>query len=133
MFWQILEGSQEIVFTLFEADSGVDDGAWYFKDRLHLDGFELHDELRHKQAEATLDICKKFLISYPDVKAREQSGRESFYPKRSPKDGELDINRSIKEQFNLLRICSNEEYPAWFEIEGRRYVLKIEHDKRKMT
>jgi methionyl-tRNA formyltransferase len=132
-FWQILEGKDEIVFTLFEAGSGVDDGNWYLKETLHLDGFELHDEIRHKQAEATLGVCRSFIEQYPNVEAKEQSGEESFYAKRSPKDGELDIDRSIKEQFDLLRICSNEEYPAWFEVDGRRYVLKIEHDERKMS
>lgn len=41
-------------------------------------------------------------------------GKESFYPKRSPKDSELDINKSLNEQFNLLRIASNEDFPAFF-------------------
>jgi len=58
-----------------------------------------------------------------------QSGVESFYPKRTPKDSNLDINKTIKEQFNLLRIVNNEEFPAFFEIDGHRYALKIELDK----
>lgn len=131
MFGQILEGKREIVFTLFEAGSGVDDGVWYLKERLSLTGFELHDELRHKQAETTLQICKKFLTAYPDIQAHEQSGDETFYTKRSPKNGQLDLDCSIREQFDLLRICSNEAYPAFFEIEGHRYILKIEDDTRE--
>ena len=130
MFWQILEGKEEIVFTLFEAGCGVDDGAWYIKEPLKLTGLELHDELRHKQAEATLQACRTFLEAYPNVEAHEQSGNETFYARRSPKDAKLDANRSIKEQFDLLRICSNDEYPAYFEVGGRRFILKIEEDRR---
>ena len=36
------------------------------------------------------------------------------------------INKTIKEQFNLLRIVNNQEYPAFFEIDGRKYKLTIE-------
>jgi len=42
-------------------------------------------------------------------------------------DSRLDIDRSIKEQFNLLRVVGNEEYPAFFEINGHKYLLKIEN------
>lgn len=47
-------------------------------------------------------------------------GKESFYPKRSPKDSELDINKSLNEQFNLLRIASNEDFPAFFYKDGKK-------------
>ena len=55
----------------------------------------------------------------------EQSGEESFYPRRLPKDSELDINKSIDEQFNLFRIVDNDKYPAFFIKNGKKYVLKI--------
>lgn len=51
-------------------------------------------------------------------------GKESFYPKRSPKDSELDINKSLNEQFNLLRIASNEDFPAFFYKDGKKFILK---------
>ncbi|WP_252365672.1 hypothetical protein [Campylobacter jejuni] len=55
-------------------------------------------------------------------------GKESFYPKRSPKDSELDINKSLNEQFNLLRIASNEDFPAFFYKDGKKFILKIYPD-----
>jgi UDP-4-amino-4,6-dideoxy-N-acetyl-beta-L-altrosamine N-acetyltransferase len=60
-----------------------------------------------------------------------QSGNESFYPKRTPKDSELDINKTIQDQFNLLRIVDNDNYPAFFELEGQRYRLTVELDSGK--
>ena len=40
-----------------------------------------------------------------------------------------DISKSLDDQFNLLRTVDNNEYPAFFEINGRRYVIKIEEIK----
>ena len=127
MFWQVLEGKNEISFTLFEASSGVDDGDIYMQDTLYLSGYELNNVLRDKQANFIIGMCIKFIDNYENYKnAQEQSGEESFYSKRSAKDSELDVNKTIKEQFNLLRIVSNDDYPAFFEIDGHKYILKIE-------
>lgn len=124
MFWQIMEGKNKIPFSMFEASDGVDDGKIYMQNVLHLSGYELHDELRQKQAEFTNMMCLKFL----DIpkESKPQAGKESFYPKRFPTDSCLNIHKSINEQFNLLRICSNSEYPAFFEKNGHRYILKIQ-------
>ncbi len=131
LFWQVVEGENEIVFSMFEAGCGMDDGDIYMQRTLYLDGYELHDELRRKQADLTLEMVKVFIRHYPKyAKPTPQHGEESVYPKRSPEDSQLDINKTLKEQFNLLRTVNNEEYPAFFEIDGHRYILKIEKDTK---
>jgi methionyl-tRNA formyltransferase len=130
MFWQILEGKNSIVFTMFEADTSIDSGGVYMKRTLQLDGFELNKELRKKQADFIVQMCFEFLNGYEKFKTpKPQKGKESFYPKRTAKDSRLDIDKTIKEQFNLLRIVDNEEYPAFFEIDNHHYILKIEKVK----
>jgi methionyl-tRNA formyltransferase len=127
LFWQILEGKNEIVFSMFEADDGVDSGDIYMKKTLKLNGYELNNELRKKQAELIIEMCLEFINNYEKYKVpTPQKGKESFYKKRTPKDSELDINKTIKEQFNLLRIVDNENYPAFFYIDNQKYILKIE-------
>ena len=127
MFWQILEGRNEIHFTMFEAGNGVDNGDIYIQKTLYLTGYELNNELREKQANFTSRMCLEFLNNYEKYKnPKKQNGTESFYPKRTPKDSQLDINKNLKEQFDLLRIANNEEYPAFFELDGHKYILKIE-------
>ena len=130
MFWQVLEGKNEIPFTMFEASSGVDNGDIYMQEVLHLTGYELNDVLRDKQANFIIEMCLKFIDHYKNYKSpHAQIGEENFYSKRSEKDSELDVNKTIKEQFNLLRIVSNDDYPAFFEIDGHRYIIKIEEVK----
>ena len=130
MFWQILEGKNEIAFSMFEASVGVDDGDIYMKKQLILTGYELNEELRDKQAKFTIEMCLEFLNNYDKYKlAGVQTGIESFYTKRIAEDSELDVSKSLDEQFNLLRIVDNENYPAFFYKDNKKYILKIEEAK----
>lgn len=127
MFWQILEGKNQIPFSMFEASMGVDNGDIYMQKTLELTGHELSNELRKKQANFTISMCIEFLNNYEKFKfPKQQIGNESFYEKRNSKNSKLDINKPIKEQFNLLRIVDNKEYPAFFTIDGHKYKLTIE-------
>lgn len=128
MFWQILEGKNTIYFTMFEASDGVDNGDVYMKRTLELTGYELNEELRKKQACFIIEMCIEFIQNYPQYKLpMPQQGKESFYVKRCAKDSRLDIDKSLREQFNLLRIVDNESYPAFFDIDGHTYKITIEH------
>ena len=126
--WQILEGKNEIPITLFEAGEKVDDGTIYLSGLMKFQGTELVDELRKVQAETSIQMCLRFVEEYPDIVARgiEQSGEPTYYPRRAPADSILDVDKSLREQFNLLRTVDNKRYPAFFEIAGERYFLKIE-------
>ncbi|AJC86776.1 formyl transferase [Campylobacter sp. RM16704] len=125
LFHQIIEGKNKIVFTLFEASEKTDSGDIYLQKTLLLDGLELYDELRTKQANFTIKLCLEFINSFSKILKKPQKGKESFYPKRTFKDHELDINKTIDEQFNLLRISSNEEFPAFFYKNGKKFIIKI--------
>jgi methionyl-tRNA formyltransferase len=127
--WQVLEGETRIPVTLFEANIKVDAGNIYDISYFELDGTELIDELRIKQWNATREIIINYINNYdPDNLGVCQVGDESFYPRRTQKNSLLDINKSISEQFNLLRVCDNERYPAWFEINGTKYIIKVYKD-----
>ena len=95
---------------------------------MQLVGDELVAELRAKQAEATFSLCQEFVEQYPQIvrAARIQSGTPTFYGKRGPEDSRLDPDKSMRDQFNLLRVVDNANYPAFLELDGVRYVLTIE-------
>lgn len=123
--WQVLEGKSEIPVTLFEATSEIDAGPLYAKEYITLEGTELLPEIKHRQGLATQKLILDFIRNYPNVNGEQQIGEETFYPKRSGKDSELDVLATIKEQFDLLRVCDNERYPAHFIHRGQKYILKI--------
>ena len=105
----------------------LDSGNVYLQDVMEFNGLELVSEIRDKQAEYTFNLCKKFLDSYPEIldSGKAQEGAESFYKGRKPEDSQLDFNKTIAEQFNLLRVVDNDKYPAFFEHQGEKYFLKI--------
>ena len=124
--WEILEGLNEITFTLFEANEGIDDGDFYFKEKVFLKGDELNDDLRKIQANTTFNLIYKYVSQFPKNKSYPQNGNETFYTRRTTQDSELDLNKTINEQFNLLRIVDNNLYPAFFIKNGKKYKIKIE-------
>jgi methionyl-tRNA formyltransferase len=125
MSWQIIEGKKEIVVSLIEAADEVDAGYIWLQETINLNGTELHDEWRELQGECSINICLKFVLQHGNITPIKQEGDSSFYKRRYPKDSELDINKKIAEQFNLLRVVDNESYPAYFIVNGTRYNLKI--------
>jgi len=123
--WQVLECKSKIPVTLFDAVQEVDAGPIYGQRFMELDGTELLTEIKHQQGLVTQDLIIEFVDKFPMVDFKDQVGEESFYQKRSPADSELDIYKSIEEQFDLLRVCDNEHYPAYFKIRDQKYIVKI--------
>lgn len=85
------------------------------------------DEWRKKLSQATSTLIQDFVSKYPaslDGK-RAQQVEPSFYPKRGPSDSQLDVTKSLIEQFNLLRIVDNKSYPAFFNAHGSEFLLRV--------
>ena len=63
------------------------------------------------------------------MRSIKQKGKGNFNGMRYPKDSELNINKTIKNQFNHLRINDNELYPSFFYFKGQKYIIKIFKEK----
>lgn len=123
--YQILKNKKKIYISLIKASLKIDSGDVFLVDSVKLNGTELMNELRFIQAQARLNIIKKFLKKYPNIKSLRQRGKGNFNRLRNSNDSEININKSIKSQFNLLRICDNERYPAFFKHKNQKFILKI--------
>jgi methionyl-tRNA formyltransferase len=123
--WQILEGKKKIIFTLFEANKNIDAGDIYLKKEIQFTGYELFNEIRQIQGDGTLELIDDFLKKYPTITKTKQTGKETVYLRRKDVNDKLNIDKSIKEQFNHFRIANNDEYPLWFEMDGHKYKIKI--------
>ena len=127
--WQILAGSNTIVVSIIKLDDLIDSGDIILQKKLEFVGDELYEEIRAKQAAVTCDLVRDCIGFYPDYSSMPQVGSETFYRRRHPKDSELDPDRTLRELFPLLRICNNEEWPAYFVLEGKKFILKIFKEK----
>lgn len=126
MTWAVLEGRDTIPVSMIIADDGeVDSGPIVLQRVLKLTGYELSPELRQMQAEITKTMCREIASQKFAPEPIPQTGTPSFLPRRRPEDSELDMNKTLLEQFNLLRVVDNERYPAFFFFNGRKYIVKI--------
>lgn len=131
--WQILEGKKEICLTLFEVVNAVDAGPFYSKADIQFSGYELYEELREILAKKIICMCLEYVQNRDVLKPIMQVGPESFYKRRTDKDDEIDINKSIYELFNHFRIADNQNYPLYFNIDGRKYFIRIQSDSNNLN
>lgn len=128
--WSILAGENQITVSLLEASEPVDSGAIWFKTAFDLEGHELLQEINAKLFEAELLLMTHAVEQFDGIKPTKQAGEPGPYmAKRSPDDSRLDPNKTIAEQFNLLRVVDSQRYPAFFDYRGHRYLIKIEKAK----
>jgi len=130
--WQILEGDCVIPVCLLKATNHVDAGPIILKEEILLKGTELYDEIRALQAQATIRLIKEFLLKYPNITYQEQHGTRTNYRKRKRSDDELDVDRTIREQFNKLRVGNNQLWPTYFRLNGETFILQITKEANKL-
>lgn len=124
--WQVTEGRNDLCVSLIEATDPIDTGAIWAQARVTLEGHELHDEINDKLFAAELRLISEAVDGGEGIIPRQQPDRPaSYYRKRTPEDSRIHPGRSIEEQFDLIRVCDPDRYPAFFELRGRRYLLRI--------
>jgi methionyl-tRNA formyltransferase len=124
--WQILEGCNDIPVCLLEAAAEVDSGPIVYRDGLRFEGHELIDEMRNALGRKTVEMCLRFMDEETPPRGVSQEGEPTRYSRRHPEDSRLDPDRTIAEQFDLLRVVDNNRYPAYFDYRGRRYRVMVE-------
>ncbi len=128
--WSILGGLNKITVSLLEASEPVDSGAIWLKTTFDLEGHELLQEINAKLFLAELLLMTQAVEQFDNIKPTRQEGDPGPYmAKRSPDDSRIDPNRTIIEQFNLFRVVDSQRYPAFFDYQGQRYLIKIEKTK----
>jgi len=130
--WDVISGKSSITLSLINAEDSVDTGHIWKKESIQLRGTELYDEINSLLFKAEIDLITWACKNIATAKSTPQIKRKSnYYKKRTPADSEVDINKSIKEQFNLLRVCDPDRFPAFFEIKGQRFKLTVEKYNEK--
>jgi len=129
VLWEILNKKKHFYVSIIEVKKNMDSGKIILKKKFTIKPYDLYDEIRKKQSQSNIDIIKDFLKIYPKIKFKKQIGKPSYFRRRTTKDSELNINKSIKSQFNLMRINDNKEWPSYFYINGKKFIIKIFKNK----
>jgi methionyl-tRNA formyltransferase len=125
--WAVVNGDSKLTVSLLEAEDKVDTGRIWKKMDIQLDGSELYDEINEKLFDSELQLISWACQNMNTVEPQKQENIKSNYLRqRTPNDSEIDIEKSLKEQFNQLRVCDPERYPAYFYLNNCKYKLKVE-------
>ena len=124
--WQHLLGEKKSALSIFFIDDGIDSG-----DILAQEPFEIADDdycqdVCDKADEAAVVAMKRVLTQMLDgtLKPVKQNDEEATYTlKRSPEDGQIDWNQSIKDIHLLIRAISR-PYPGAFSMyDGKAKII----------
>jgi methionyl-tRNA formyltransferase len=130
--WAVLSGEHEITVSLLDAKDQPDTGPVWLKTKFSLEGHELFDEINSKLFDAEMHLMSQVVEKFDLIESKIQDDSPVEYlRKRSPSDSRIDPYKTIAEQFNLLRVCDPNRYPAFFEICGNTYLIKLEKLKIK--
>jgi methionyl-tRNA formyltransferase len=125
--WALLEGARAITVSAISAAERVDSGDVWAKRSFDVAPHALHDEIHaalfDKEVKLMHDVVGMIRrgegpVPQPDVEP-------TYYPRRSPADSELDPGKSIAEQFDRMRVCDPERYPAFFKMHGHVYEVRL--------
>ena len=125
--WQILEGKTEITLSLIEVSEQIDSGRIAAQKKIEIPRSALWNEINDLLFLAQINLAKFSISNIDKLHFKEQNPDivPSYYRKRKPSDSELSIDKTILDQFNLIRVCDPERFPAFFEICGVRYKVII--------
>ena len=86
----------------------------------------LRDEIEDLLFAAEIGLMTQAVERHGDLEPAAQVGEPTTYRRRTPDDSRLDPAASIEEQFDLLRIADPDRFPAFVDLRGHRYAVRLE-------
>lgn len=124
--WSILQGANCVTVSLINAEDEIDSGDIWHAATFNLDGTELYQEINQKLFAVEVSLIEWACKHIDNASPRVQEGEQSYFKRRSPEHSRIDPELSLAEQFDLLRVCDEERFPAYFDFRGQRYRIRLE-------
>lgn len=116
--WQQLLGVKESAVSVFFIDDGIDSGDILAQEPYYIGDNDYCQDVLDKIDEAAIAAMRKVLIGLRDntlVPVKQNDEEASYTLKRSPEDGLIDWNQSIKDIHLFIRAISK-PYPGAFSM-----------------
>jgi len=128
LVWQIIDGVDNIILTLLEAEDKVDSGRVWTKLSIPIPFHALWNEINTNLFKAEIELIEFAIRNFETVTPQAQDNliKASYYSRRTPADSEINPYQCIASQFNKIRICDPNRFPAFFELHGKKFKLTVE-------
>lgn len=126
--WNIIEGKEELTLTLLEANDEVDSGRVWKKLNFQVPKHALWNEINAQLFEKEIELIDFAVSNFKSVSPKPQDPniKSTYYPRRTPDDSAIDPFKSIESQFDKIRVCDPDRFPAHIEMYGERYKIILE-------
>lgn len=123
--WSLIEGKPRFILQLFLLKSGVDDGEILDWEIFDINQWDTCQTLYYKNEILTSRMLLRTIPKIVDgtIQSIPQKGTPTYYPKRSPEDGEIDWNKTVFEIYNFIRAITR-PYPGAFSyLDGKKIFI----------
>ncbi len=114
--WSIVNGDSRFILNLFQYDENPDSPNVFANEMFGITGHDTIRTLQYKNVMVSKRLIKRLLTAYENnsIEIRTISkDLDSWYGKRTAKDGKLDFTKKTRELYNLIRgVC--EPFPGAF-------------------
>ena len=126
--WELLNGADKITVCMLDAAATVDCGDIYKKITIDIPKSALWDEINALLFAAEIQLIEFAIENFENLQKYAQNTdiEATYYPKRNPQDSAIDPNKSITEQFDLIRVSDPNRFPALFYHRGEAYKIILE-------
>jgi methionyl-tRNA formyltransferase len=126
--WQLIEGMDEITLSLLEAEDKVDSGRIWKKLKFPVPKHALWDEINTYLFDAEIKMIDFAVSEFKQIRptAQDLKIKPTYYPRLTSADSLIDPAQSIASQFDKIRVCDPNRFPAFFELHGKKYKLTLE-------
>ena len=126
--WQIINGAEIITLCLIDAEDVVDSGKIWGKRIISVPKHLLWNEINELLFNAEIELIEFAVNEYKNIFPIKQDcdTKPTYHRRRSPIDSKIDPFQSIASQFDSIRICDPNRFPAFFSLHGKKYKIILE-------
>lgn len=126
--WSVLNNREHIVVTFYKLNESIDAGKIINQTYKSIGKLDTIKTLDEKRKEGISESFQLFIdeLRQGFIVLRDQTGVPSYSEQRTPDSSELDASKRLIDLWDEIRICNNEEYPAWFMIDNTKIIIKYE-------
>ena len=126
--WAVLNKRKNLTVTLYKLDKGVDSGNIIYQYHMPIERTDVLADLDKKRKIGISRCVEEFLEELKEgvIVLRKQTGKGDYHKRRTKDDTELNPEKSLADLWDNIRICDNEDYPAFFYVDGKKVILRYE-------